>query len=108
VSHRAEEESAVTNTVEGRTSHLLPIKQVLLSTKEQGALRARGRGLPAPLHSSVCQVPVLVKPQCMLLRNLGYPFKTSVQMPPGAAELKCALKGGKPLARGPVPTQTSW
>jgi hypothetical protein len=39
------------------------------------------RGLPAPLHSSVRKVPVLVKPQCMLLRNLGYPFETSVQMP---------------------------
>jgi hypothetical protein len=41
------------------------------------------RGLPALLHSSVRKVPVLIKPQCMLLRNLGYPFKTSVQMPLG-------------------------
>jgi hypothetical protein len=41
------------------------------------------RGLPAPLHSSVRQVPVLVKPQCMLSRNLGYPSRTSVQRPLG-------------------------
>jgi hypothetical protein len=39
------------------------------------------RGLPSPLHSSVHQVPLLVKAQCMLFRNLGYPLKTSVQMP---------------------------
>jgi hypothetical protein len=37
--------------------------------------------------SSVHQVPVLVKPQCMLLRNLGCPLKTSVQMPLGQQDL---------------------
>jgi hypothetical protein len=45
--------------------------------------RGRDRGLPPPLHSSVRQVPVLFKPQCMLSRNLGYPLKPSVQMPLG-------------------------
>jgi hypothetical protein len=40
------------------------------------------RGLPPLVHSSVCQrqVPVLYKPECMLLRDLGYPCKTSVHM----------------------------
>jgi hypothetical protein len=39
-----------------------------------------GAGVSRPLlHSSVRQVPVLVKPQCMLLRNLGHPLKSSVQ-----------------------------
>jgi hypothetical protein len=41
------------------------------------------RGLPALLHSSVRQVPVLLRPQCMLLRNLGPPFQTSVHLPLG-------------------------
>jgi hypothetical protein len=50
------------------------------------------RGLPPPLHSSVRQVPVLAKPQCMLLRSLGSPLRTSAQMDaPGAAEPQCAL-----------------
>jgi hypothetical protein len=46
-------------------------------------LRGVSRRLPAPLHSSVRQVPVLVKPQCMLLKNLADTSKTSVQMPLG-------------------------
>jgi hypothetical protein len=41
------------------------------------------RGLLAPLHPSVCQLPVLVNPQCMLLGELGHPSKTSVQTPLG-------------------------
>jgi hypothetical protein len=45
------------------------------------------RGIPAPLRFPVCQVPVLVQPQCMLLRNLGCPLKTSVQMPLGQQNL---------------------
>jgi hypothetical protein len=46
-------------------------------------LIADSRALPLPLHSSVRRVPVLPKPQCVLLRNLGYPFETSVQTPLG-------------------------
>jgi hypothetical protein len=57
-----------------------------------------GRGLPPPLHSSVRQVPVLFKPQCMLLRNLV--LKNLSAGAPGAAKLQCALKGGRPLVLG--------
>jgi hypothetical protein len=39
------------------------------------------RGLPAPWQTSVHQLPSLSQPQCMLLSNLGFPLKTSVQMP---------------------------
>jgi hypothetical protein len=34
-------------------------------------------------ETSVHQVPSLPEPQCMLLRNLGLPLKTSGQMPLG-------------------------
>jgi hypothetical protein len=42
------------------------------------------RALAAPLHSSVRKVPVLVKPQCMLLLNLGYPSKPQCRCPWGS------------------------
>jgi hypothetical protein len=45
------------------------------------------RGPPPPLHSSVHQVPILVKPQCTLLGNLGYPLRSSVQMTLGQQNL---------------------
>jgi hypothetical protein len=48
------------------------------------------------VHPSVHQVPVLVKPQCMLLRNLGCPWGSSADAPK-PPEFQCALKGGKSL-----------
>jgi hypothetical protein len=39
------------------------------------------QGSTAPWQTSVRQVPTLLRPQCMLLRDWGNPSKTSGQMP---------------------------
>jgi hypothetical protein len=41
------------------------------------------RGLPPPRQTSVRLLPSLPQPQCVLLSNLGYPLKTSVQTAQG-------------------------